>query len=136
TRRPGPPPKNLFTGGWLGRQYDPFATGGAPRNEDFTARVREAAEEDFHLQALQAAPGVDGRRLAGRQSLRQQLESALRRLDSAPDSQAVDQQYRGAFQMLMAPAVGQAFDLRCWPAAVRERYRGTQIGPPCLLVWR
>jgi len=27
TTRPGPPPTNLFTGGWLGREYDPFCTG-------------------------------------------------------------------------------------------------------------
>src|SRR5262249_6692272 len=32
TTRPGPPPTNLFTGGWLGRQYAPFGTGGTPRN--------------------------------------------------------------------------------------------------------
>src|SRR5919204_4262821 len=54
TTRPGPPPTNLFVGGWLGRQYAPFATGGTPRNEDFTARVREADEEDFNRQGLQA----------------------------------------------------------------------------------
>jgi hypothetical protein len=30
TTRPGPPPVNLFTGGWLGREYAPFATGGQP----------------------------------------------------------------------------------------------------------
>src|SRR5207237_3742908 len=70
TTRPGPPPTNLFVGGWLGRQYAPFATGGAPRNEDFTARVAEAAEEDFHLQALQTPRCVDGGRLGQRQSLR------------------------------------------------------------------
>ena len=27
TTRPGPPPWNLFVGGWLGRQYAPFCTG-------------------------------------------------------------------------------------------------------------
>src|SRR5439155_1365277 len=69
TTRPGPPPTNLFVGGWLGRQYAPFATGGAPRNEDFTARVPEAAEDEFHLQALQTPADVPGRRLAGRQAL-------------------------------------------------------------------
>src|SRR5262249_14480701 len=59
TTRPGPPPTNLFGGGWLGREYDPFCTGGRPKNEDFTARVREAAEEDFHLQALSRHPDTD-----------------------------------------------------------------------------
>src|SRR5262249_35672202 len=26
TTRPGPPPTNLFTAGWLGKEYDPFPT--------------------------------------------------------------------------------------------------------------
>src|SRR5690606_11680259 len=34
--RPGPPPHNLFVGGWLGNQYAPFAVGGQPEQPDFT----------------------------------------------------------------------------------------------------
>ena len=52
TTRPGPPPYNLFVGGWLGREYAPFFTGGAPKNEDFTAFVKEPPEDDFHKQGL------------------------------------------------------------------------------------
>ena len=61
TTRPGPPPKNLFTGGWLGMQYAPFSTGGMPRNEDFTAKVSEASEEDFNQQVLTLPADVDAR---------------------------------------------------------------------------
>src|SRR5438874_11780128 len=71
TTRPGPPPTNLFTGGWLGREYDPFCTGGKPKNEDFTAKVKEADEEDFHLQALAHHPDTGAARLAARRSLRE-----------------------------------------------------------------
>jgi hypothetical protein len=136
TTRPGPPPKNLFTGGWLGRQYDPFPTGGAPRNEDFTARVAEAAEEDFHLQALQTPPDVDTGRLARRQSLRTRLEAGLRRWEADAAADALGQQFQGAFNMLTAPAVRRAFDLRREPAAVRDRYGRTKIGQRCLLARR
>ncbi|MBI3468403.1 MAG: DUF1501 domain-containing protein, partial [Planctomycetes bacterium] len=52
TTRPGPPPTNEFTGGWLGKQYSPFSSGGSPKNEDFTAKVPEASEEEFNLQGL------------------------------------------------------------------------------------
>src|SRR5206468_9540161 len=83
TTRPGPPPTNLFTGGWLGREYDPFATGGRPRNEDFTAGVVEAAEEDFARQALDLATGTDSGRLDERRSLRERLDEGLRGLESA-----------------------------------------------------
>jgi hypothetical protein len=136
TTRPGPPPTNLFTGGWLGRQYGPFPTGGAPRNEDFTAHVREAAEEDFHLQALQAPPDVGPDRLAARRSLRARLEGGLRRWESGAGPEALGQQFQGAFAMLTAPAVRRAFDLRREPARVRDHYGRTKIGQRCLLARR
>src|SRR5439155_6080712 len=41
TTRPGPPPTNLFTGGWLGRGYDPFCTGRRPKHEDLPAKGQE-----------------------------------------------------------------------------------------------
>src|SRR5205807_3835080 len=65
TTRPGPPPVNMFVGGWLGQHYAPFATGGRPRNEDFTARVAEASEGEFNQQALNLPLGVDRTRLSG-----------------------------------------------------------------------
>jgi len=136
TTRPGPPPTNLFTGGWLGRQYGPFATGGTPRNEDFTARVAEAAEEDFNRQGLQAPVEVSPGRLAGRRSLRTHLENGLRRLESLPPAAVLGEQYEGAFRMLTSPAVRAAFDLRREPGAVRDRYGRTKIGQRCLLARR
>jgi hypothetical protein len=136
TTRPGPPPTNLFTGGWLGRQYAPFATGGTPRNEDFTARVREADEDEFHQQALNIPPEVNARRLAGRQSLRQRLDARLRRWEANPGAQALTEQYQGAFGMLASPAVRRAFDLRQEPAPVRDLYGRTKIGQRCLLARR
>jgi hypothetical protein len=136
TTRPGPPPTNLFTGGWLGRQYGPFSTGGTPRNEDFTARVREAAEEDFHLQCLQEPVGVGGDRLGGRQGLRGRLEARLRRWEAEPAADALAEQYQGAFRMLTSPAVRRAFDLRAEPERVRDRYGRTKVGQRCLLARR
>src|SRR5262245_50212072 len=83
TTRPGPPPTNLFTGGWLGREYDPFCTGGKPKNEDFTARVHEASEEEFNQQALGLPQDMDAKRLESRRSLHQQLDSSLRSLEKS-----------------------------------------------------
>jgi hypothetical protein len=136
TMRPGPPPYNLFTGGWLGRQYAPFSTGGTPRNEDFTARVPEAAEEDFNQQGLQTPVGVDSGRLSGRQTLRQRLEERLRTWDANGAADALDRQYQDAFNMLIAPAVRRALDLRQEPAPVRDLYGRTKIGQRCLLARR
>jgi hypothetical protein len=136
TTRPGPPGTNLFVAGWLGREYTPFSTGGAPRNEDFTAKVLEPDEDEFHKQALQFPPGMDGARLASRQSLRGQIEAGLRHLESRGLGDALAQQYRGAFAMLQAPAVRRAFELCQEPDALRERYGRTKIGTRCLLARR
>jgi hypothetical protein len=135
TTRPGPPPTNMFTGGWLGREYGPFGTGGTPRNEDFTAKVKEASEEEFNQQALQHPLEMTKQRFGGRQSLRQLLDDRLRTAEQQLGG-AVDQQYRGAFEMLMSPAVRTAFDLRQEPSGVRDRYGATKIGQRCLLARR
>ena len=133
TTRPGPPPVNEFTGGWLGQQYAPFCTGGAPRNEDFTAHVAEAAEEEFHLQALQAPAEVDAPRLHVRAALLQEFDRR-RRLDGA--AEVLDRQYGDVFNMLGTPAVRAAFELRREPTAVRQRYGMTKVGQRCLLARR
>src|SRR5688572_26410260 len=74
TTRPGPPPKNLFVGGWLGEQFGPFPTGGRAKNEDFTAGVKEGPEDEFARRGLQLADGLDGERLAARRALRDRLD--------------------------------------------------------------
>jgi hypothetical protein len=136
TTRPGPPPTNLFGGGWLGSAYAPFPSGGQPRNADFTARVREASEEEFNQQALRRPPDVPPFRLAGRRSLRARLDAVLRGLDADPGGAALAQQYRGAFAMLTSPAVRRAFDLTRESSRVRDHYGRTKIGQRCLLARR
>jgi hypothetical protein len=136
TTRPGPPPTNEFTGGWLGSQYAPFPTGGAPKNDDFTAKVREASEEEFNQQALQPPRDVSLSRLAGRQSLRSRLDARLRRLEANPATAAMGQQYQGAFTMLTSPVVRKAFDLTLESGKVRDHYGRTKIGQRCLLARR
>ena len=131
TTRPGPPPTNEFTGGWLGRQYDPFCTGGQPRNDDFTARVAEASEDEFNQQALRLPAGIDVNRLSGRQRLRERLESSMR-----DNEDALAQQYRSAFDMLTNPNVRRAFDLHHESTRMRDQYGRTKIGQRCLLARR
>ena len=129
TTRPGPPPTNLFTGGWLGEQYGPFPTGGRAKNEDFTAGVKEDAEEEFAKQGVKPAVGLSPQRLTDRRSLRERLDAFARSAES-------DDRYRGAFDMLLAPQVRAAFDLDKEPPAVRDRYGRTKIGARCLLARR
>lgn len=135
TTRPGPPPVNMFTAAWLGREHDPFSTGGKPKHEDFTARVKEANEEDFHRQSLSPPDGGPDR-LRGRQSLRARLDIGLRRLEKGGVADTLARQYGTAFDMLTSPAVRKAFDLRQEPARLKERYGKTKVGHRCLLARR
>jgi len=133
TTKPGPPPNSLFVGGWLGDQYAPFGTGGRPKNDDFTAFVKEDAEEEFNQQSLRQFAGLDDGRLTDRRLLRESFDTRLRKLDAAA---ATGDQYRGAFDMLLSPAVRQSLDLGKEPDRVRERYGKTKIGARCLLARR
>ena len=130
TTRPGPPPNNLFVGGWLGEQFAPFATGGRPKNDDFTAFVKEAAEEEFNQQSLRTFAGLNDSRLTDRRGLRDAIDSRLHKLDATGD------QYRSAFDMLLSPAVRQSLDLSREPEKLRECYGKTKIGARCLLARR
>ena len=142
TTRPGPPPTNEFTGGWLGREYDPFCTGGQPRNPDFTARVLEASEDEFNQQALQMPAGIDIPRLQSRQELRQRIENVPNTLTPGPspggrgEQDPLAHQYRAAYDMLTRPTVRRAFDLHQETAAMRDLYGRTKIGQRCLLARR
>jgi hypothetical protein len=133
TTRPGPPPYQLFTGGWLGGQYAPFATGGKPKNDDFTAFVKEAAEDDFTKQGVTPLAGLTDERLDDRQLLRTKLDDALRQADAA---EGVADQYKDAFSMLTSPTVRAAFELSRESDKTREQYGKTKVGSRCLLARR
>lgn len=86
--RPGPPPHNLFVGGWLGNQYAPFCVGGQPEQPDFTVGVKELvpspqASEDLNPPELKFPQGVTIGRLERRSQLRSSLEQSLREVEAS-----------------------------------------------------
>src|SRR5262249_29493699 len=87
----------------------------------------------FAKQGVKPAAGLDPDRLAGRQSLRDRLDARLRFAEAAG---AVGDEVRGAFGMLLSPAVRAAFELGREPEKVRDRYGRTKIGTRCLLARR
>ena len=79
--RPGPPPHNLFVGGWLGNQYAPFCVGGQPEQPDFTVGEKSenpspVCDEDLDPQELSPPAEMTIGRLSRRASLRESLESS------------------------------------------------------------
>ncbi|MFM2097210.1 MAG: hypothetical protein RIS70_4334, partial [Planctomycetota bacterium] len=84
--RPGPPPHNLFVGGWLGSQYVPYCLGGLPEQPDFTVGEKlddppALADEELTPRSLQLPQEVPLARFENRISLRQALDRATRRLE-------------------------------------------------------
>jgi hypothetical protein len=139
TTRPGPPPTNLFVGGWLGRQYDPFASGG--EGVDFTRGKKSdnpPAEfaEDLQPPVLALPDGVDTERFGGRVRLRERLDQALLAADRRRTTAVLDGQYQDAFRLITAPQIRAAFDVSREPDRTRDGYGRTKIGQRCLLARR
>jgi hypothetical protein len=139
--RPGPPPNNLFGGGWLGGEHDPFCVGGEPEQPDFTANEtldNPAATVDERLMpsVLQLLPELDVDRLASRSQLRELLDAHLRGVQRQEVFTTLDAQWGHALHLLSSTRVREAFDTSGEPAALRERYGRTKIGGRCLLARR
>jgi hypothetical protein len=143
--RPGPPPTDLFVGGWLGREYAPFCAAREPDELDFTKgplhqKFDKPVEEQLEPAALATPGDLDIDRLSNRAALRGLLEKGLREAEQgsrgAERVAAYDDMnahYRNAFQMLSSAKVREAFDVAGESAATREAYGRTKIGGRCLM---
>ncbi len=139
--RPGPPPHNLFVGGWLGGQYAPFCVGGQPEQPDFTVGEKELnpsprADENLVPPELRFPDGLNVGRLERRASLRSSLEQSLKTAAALEDFATLDGNYSGAMELLASPQVRQAFDLSKEAVSTREAYGQTKIGGRCLVARR
>jgi hypothetical protein len=139
--RPGPPPHNLFVGGWLGSQYAPFCVGGQPEQPDFTVGEKSLdpsplAMEDLNPPELRFPEEITLGRLSRRADLRSTLERSLHAADHAGGFAGMDGHYDGALRLLSSPAVRGAFDIGQESETTREDYGRTKIGGRCLLARR
>ena len=139
--RPGPPPHNLFVGGWLGSQHVPYCLGGLPEQPDFSVGEKldnPPAEADEPLTPASIALGDDVplSRLSRRTALRDSFDQALRAVERQDALVAAESRYRDALRLLTTPAVRSAFDLSTESPEVRERYGKTKIGGRCLMARR
>ncbi len=139
--RPGPPPYNLFVGGWLGNGNAPFCVGGIPEQPDFTIGEKSLnpspfACEDLAPKDLLPLDGLSASRLNSRLTLRQQLDVARKQLDQTMQATAQKAQYESATHLLTSEPVRRAFDLEDESPATRDQYGQTKIGRRCLLARR
>lgn len=139
--RPGPPPHNLFVGGWLGNQYAPFCVGGQPAQPDFTVGKKldnppAAYEEDLLPPMLSFPETMSAGRLTRRAELRSALEQTLRGAEKERSLTSMEGHYQNALQLLTSDRIQSAFDLKTVSENVREQYGRTKIGGRCLLARR
>lgn len=138
---PGPPPHNLFVGGWLGNQYAPFSVGGRPEQPDFTVGEKEdnpspRFNEDLYPPELTFPSEVTIARLSRRADLRSSLLQAVRTLENSAVLQAMEGQYQDAMHLLTSPQVRDAFDVSRESDKLRDTYGRTKIGGRCLMARR
>lgn len=110
-------------GGFLGREFEPLVIG-------------DVSQARAAVQGLDPLEGLPSARLTARQSLKQTLDDACRRLESAGQILDMNQQYAQAFELLSSPACREAFDLSLEPETVRQRYGRNRSGQACLLARR
>jgi len=140
--RPGPPPYNMFVGGWLGEQYAPFAVAREPEFLDFTAtcgRQRDPnphVEDELKPRSLELLEGLDRVRLSQRAELRAALDRSLRNIEQLSPAGTIDGNYDNAFRLLSSQDVRKAFDLSQETDANRAAYGRTKIGGRCLMACR
>ncbi len=139
--RPGPPPHNLFVGGWLGSQHVPYCLGGLPEQPDFAVGEKlfdPPAEFEESLTPASTSLGTEVplSRLSRRVELRDSFDQALRNLERQDALVAAESRYRDALRLLTTPSVRSAFDLAGERSEMRERYGRTKIGGRCLMARR
>ena len=139
--RPGPPPHNLFVGGWLGNQYAPFCVGGQPDQPDFTVGEKALvpsplASEDLNPPELRFPNEVTIGRLKRRSDLRSSLEESLHGIERSGALPAMEGHFHGALNLLTSPQVRDAFDITKESDPTRDEYGRTKIGGRCLLARR
>jgi hypothetical protein len=120
----GGPPQPGFTGGWLGRTYDPLFILDDPGAADFT------------LPELSPPAGVPPARLAARRELLRSLGATPPGLARDRRLQDMDRFESRALDLITAPATQRAFRLDREDPRTRDRYGRNIYGQSVLLARR
>ena len=139
--RPGPPPHNLFVGGWLGNQFSPFSVGGQPEQPDFTVGQKQenpaaTVDESLMPKELNFLDELTLGRLESRAVLRRELDRVLSNAVERGTFESMEGHYQNALRLLTSKRIRNAFDVSREPDVVRDEYGRTKIGGRCLMAAR
>jgi Protein of unknown function (DUF1501) len=116
------PESRLGGAGFLGRRYEPFATGGDPGKSDFSVR-----DLDFF-------PGIDESRLRRRRDYLAEFDAAQAAFEAS--DRTPESSFDRAYRLVTSADAKKAFDLNSESSIVRSRYGLRTIGQSCLLARR
>ncbi len=120
-----PSPVAYGGAGFLGAALDPFSPGGNP------------AEQNFKVRDLQPPRGISMERVDRRRSLRQAVDAAFKKYETAGDrAQATDEFYTAAYDLISSSEARAAFNLKGELGKIRNAYRHDGFGQSCLLARR
>ncbi len=110
--------------GWLGHGWDPFNIHGDP------------SQPNWDIPALRLLDGNSGDRLRRRHSLLETLDQQRAALIESAQTGTLSTQQQRAVELLTAPEVRRAFDLKQEPDEVKDRYGRNIHGQSVLLARR
>jgi hypothetical protein len=110
--------------GYLGSAFGPFTIGADPASPNFTVR-------DLALPG-----GVDARRFATRQRLRDIVGRHFQQLEESENLEAMDEFYRRAYDLVSSDRARAAFDIQAESATTRDAYGRSEAGQRMLLARR
>ena len=110
-------------GGSLGARFDPF-------------RLDYDPELGVKIPQLDLIEGQTVGSLAGRRSLRAQMNLLARKLDKSPQLEQLDESYQQAYSLLTSRQARRAFEVSREPDRLRRRYGQFRFGQCCLLARR
>lgn len=116
-------------GGWLGRAYDPFPV---VRNQMMSASPKWEGEMPLP-EGLALPADVTGSRLSDRRALLNQIDSEFVAQHHEAGLATLDAHMQKSCELLLAPEVRSAFDLKQESVRVRDRYGRSEMGQVLLL---
>src|SRR2546421_74579 len=112
------------TGGFLGKQYDPFVLNADPSDKNF--KVPDLLPPDY----------ITALRDARRKKMRGAVDGQVKAFEASPDARLLESNFHQAYTLMSSVKAREAFDIRKEPQAIRDKYGMNKFGQSCLLARR
>lgn len=131
-------------GGTLGKQYNPLLVEADPATLEKPGQKGKETPKPpgpnhgprFRVPELALQAGVSPERFGNRRELLEQIETQRRTLLTNADTGEMDRLYQKAYDLLLSPAIRDAFDLEKETDKLRDHYGRNAFGQSCLMARR